>query len=113
MMVGPIKKVTGGLPLTACVLICLTLTPAMANDPLAELKVGVPGPVGALIERFVYCTHWAGEESYDAARRAEINHAIKDLRCTALDRDEKRILKVYGKDERVRNSIKKAKEGIL
>ena len=37
MMVGPIKKVTGGLPLTACVLICLTLTPAMANDPLAEL----------------------------------------------------------------------------
>ena len=101
------------LLLMACLLTCLTLTPAMANDPLAELKAGLPGPVGALIERFVYCIHWAGEEPYDAARRAEINHAIRDLRCTVLDRDEKRILKVYGKDERVRSSIKRAKEGIL
>lgn len=95
-----------------CLLGCLMFAPGMAaseTDPLAELKTGVPRPVGALIERIVSCHHWAGEEPYDAARRAEINEAIRDLRCRALERDEKRIQKTYGKDEQVRRRLEKVK----
>lgn len=99
-----------------CLLTCLppVLGRAQtATDPLAELTRGMPRPVAAFIERIVYCEHWAGEEPYNAERRAEINAAIRELRCTALGRDENRILNTYGKDERVRRNIDKAKAGIL
>jgi hypothetical protein len=102
--------------LAVCLLTGLTLTPCLAEtakDPLAELQAGLPLPVAALIERIVDCAHWGGEEPYDAARRAEINKAVRELRCTALERDEKRLLKTWGQDERVRSRINKAKEGIL
>jgi len=102
--------------LAVCLLTGLSLSPCQAEtakDPLAELKAGLPPPVAALIERIVDCEHWGGEEPYDAARRAEINKAVKELRCGALDRDEKRLLKTWGQDERVRSRINKAKEGIF
>jgi len=35
------------------------------------------------LQRRTDCNHWAGEEGYDAARRAEINAAYAKLRCAA------------------------------
>jgi hypothetical protein len=47
--------------------------PAASDDPAART---VPADVEALIERWEMCHHWAGEEPYDAERRAEIEAGI-------------------------------------
>lgn len=102
--------------LAVCLLTGLSLSPCLAEtakDPLAELQAGLPRPVAALIERIVGCEHWGGEEPYDAARRAEINKAVRELRCATLARDEKRLLKTWGQDEKVRSRINRAKDGIF
>jgi len=43
--------------------------------------------VTRFVERAEMCNHWAGEEPYDAARRAEIDRNLRDLRCTTITRD--------------------------
>jgi hypothetical protein len=47
------------------------------------------------LKRIQDCQHWAGEEGYDAARRAEINAAYTKLRCAALDADEDALKRRY------------------
>ena len=39
------------------------------------------------IERAEMCEHFAGEEPYDDARRAEIDRNLRELRCTTITRD--------------------------
>lgn len=60
---------------------------------LAERVAAQPKTVRAFIARRTDCNHWGGEEPYDAARRREINRAVRDLRCTRLDRDEAKLIK--------------------
>lgn len=43
--------------------------------------------VARFVERAQMCEHWMGEEPYDAARRAEIDGNLSDLRCTTVRRD--------------------------
>jgi hypothetical protein len=43
--------------------------------------------VTRFVERAGMCEHWMGEEPYDAARRAEIDGNLNDLRCTTVRRD--------------------------
>ena len=43
--------------------------------------------VTRFVERAQMCEHWAGEEPYDDARRAEIERNLRDLRCTTITRD--------------------------
>lgn len=43
--------------------------------------------VTRFVERAQMCEHWMGEEPYDEARRAEIDKALTDMRCTTLPRD--------------------------
>jgi len=43
--------------------------------------------VARFVERAGMCEHWMGEEPYDAARRAEIDGNLTDLRCTTVRRD--------------------------
>jgi hypothetical protein len=79
-------------------------------DQVKELQKGMPGPVASLILRIVECNHWSGEEGYDAARRAEIEKAVSELRCEDLEKDENVVLKQYGSNPAVRGSIKAAKD---
>lgn len=53
--------------------------------------------VTRFLERAEMCKHWGGEEPYDAARRAEIDGNLRDLRCTTLTRDGE-ALKLSRKD---------------
>lgn len=53
--------------------------------------------VTRFVERAEMCEHWAGEEPYDAARRAEIDRNLNDLRCTTIRRDGE-ALKLSRKD---------------
>lgn len=47
-----------------------------------------PGDVGVYMDRAEACWHFAGEEGYDAARRAEIGRALRELGCAGLKSDE-------------------------
>jgi hypothetical protein len=67
-----------------------------------------PRDVARYIERREGCNHWAGEEGYDAARRAEINKVIADLKCTALGRDEKILRHRYRHNPVTLRALKKA-----
>ena len=53
--------------------------------------------VTRFVERAQMCEHWAGEEPYDDARRAEIEGNLTDLRCTTVRRDGQ-ALKLSRKD---------------
>ena len=57
----------------------------------------LPGEVTRFLERREGCDHWTGEEPYDAERRAEIEAAIADLRCTTIERDEARLRKRHAR----------------
>jgi hypothetical protein len=74
------------------------------------LAAALPHAVSAYIDRRQGCNHWAGEEGYDAARRAEINKAIADLKCTALGRDERALRHRYRHNPAVLGQIKKARD---
>ncbi len=53
--------------------------------------------VDRFVERAEMCDHWSGEEPYDEARRAEIEDALGDMRCSTLLRDGE-ALKLSRKD---------------
>lgn len=93
------------------VLLCFLATQTSASDdPLANLKKGQPGDVKKLIDRLAGCSHWSGEEPYDADRRREIALAMSDLKCDQLAKDEAAIRKRYAKQERVLKVLRQAKE---
>jgi hypothetical protein len=93
------------------ILLCLFAAQAAASDdPLASLKAGQPGDVKKLIDRLAGCTHWSGEEPYDAERKREISLAMKDLRCDRLEKDEAAARKRYAKRPGVLNVLQQAKE---
>jgi hypothetical protein len=56
------------------------------------------------------CQHWAGEEGYDAARRAEINAAYAKLRCAALDADEDALKRRYNGNPALVRALDAAKK---
>lgn len=51
--------------------------------------------VAELIDRIASCNHWLGEEPYDEDRAKEIDAAVGELRCDALEADEAKVLERY------------------
>jgi hypothetical protein len=62
---------------------------------LRQRLAAMPRPVAKFVERRADCNHWTGEEPYDAPRRAEIERAIRDLRCARIEEDELLIRRRY------------------
>lgn len=75
----------------------LTMLLALAGEAatLRQRLDAMPRPVAKFVERRADCNHWTGEEPYDAPRRAEIERAIRDLRCARIEEDEARIRRRY------------------
>lgn len=65
------------------------------TNPLTDLTTGQPKDVAAIAERIAMCTHFAGEEPYDAARQKEIAFSMKKYGCDRLDTDEAVLRKRY------------------
>ncbi len=80
--------------------------PARADPALslAERK-SLPAEVVAYLDRRMGCTHWSGEDAYDAARGRQIAAAVKTLRCDAIGADVKRLRQRYGRDPAVRKAL--------
>lgn len=48
----------------------------------------LPADLQRFIARREACNHWAGEEGYDAARRRQIERALREQRCDSLGAEE-------------------------
>ncbi|HEX2559352.1 hypothetical protein [Phenylobacterium sp.] len=57
-------------------------------DELQRRVEAAPEDVRAFVARRAECDHWAGEEPYEAERRADIEAAIAELRCAEIEEDE-------------------------
>lgn len=82
------------------------------NEDITVINKGMPKSVKLFNERQIECNHWGGEEPYDKARLKEIIAATTKLRCNALEKEEKILLKKYKARPDVSDSIKKAKDFI-
>lgn len=58
-----------------------------ARDTIVEAATTTPMDVLDFVGRVNLCEHWAGEEGHDAERRADIEAAVRALRCDALPAD--------------------------
>jgi hypothetical protein len=72
-----------------------------------------PADVAGYVMRRAGCNHWAGEEGYDAARRAEINREEAALRCSQIDGDEAALTKRYGGRPQILRQIRAARQAML
>lgn len=68
----------------------------------------LPADAQAYVTRRRGCNHWGGEDAYDEARGREIAAAAKALRCDAVDADEARLRRRYGKDPAVLKAFDRA-----
>ncbi|GJI94023.1 hypothetical protein RugamoR57_07410 [Duganella caerulea] len=91
-------------------LIFVSLAAQAEEGALAELTKGQPKAVASVVERIAMCTHFAGEEPYDAARGREIAAAMKKYRCDKLDKDEAALRKRYQGNAAVLGVLQKAHE---
>ena len=77
--------------LAACQPAAEPAAPAAPAEAAPAAEAAAPAtpadPVAAFVERAETCMHFAGEEGYDAARRAELASAIAENRCEALPAD--------------------------
>lgn len=80
------------------------------DDPLASLKKGQPKDVSELVDCFVGCNHWSGEEPYDAERKREISSAISDLKCARVAKDEAAARQRYANKPATIKALQRARE---
>lgn len=62
----------------------MTLFGLIVAQVVMATSPALPPHAAKWVERYDECEHWLGEEPYDAARRREIDKAIKTV-CTGLD----------------------------
>jgi hypothetical protein len=74
----------------------LLLSPVEDDQEIFRTRVeSAPQKVATFIERRANCNHFTGEEPYDAERAADLEKAIRELRCGRLSRDERRLARAY------------------
>ncbi|MCA0248951.1 MAG: hypothetical protein LCH93_20250 [Proteobacteria bacterium] len=75
--------------------------PAQDLDAILErfnaARKTAPTEIAAYMDRAEGCWHFAGEEPYDDARRAEINRALIELECTTLKADGQALRRKYAR----------------
>lgn len=87
--------IAAGTALAACI-----LARPLSAEPTKPAGAGpkLPADAAAYVARRKGCNHWGGEEAYDAARGRDIAAALTSLRCDAIDADEARLRRRYGKN---------------
>jgi hypothetical protein len=86
----------------------LTLTNVHVNEALSALVEQVPAEVFAWLQRSSACAHWSGEEPYDAERMAEIQRALAEARCGALEADEQTLRREHAENAPVLDMLGRA-----
>ncbi len=84
---------------------CSFVDSGYAAGSVADAARAPPRSVRVFAERAELCMHFAGEEGYEARRRAEINRAYKKYRCSALSADKIKLLNAYRTNSPVTTAI--------
>ncbi len=93
----------------ACASACLAAeSPALPADAPPS-PPGTPKDAAAFISRTAACNHWAGEEAYSPQRAKEIRQAVRRLKCSRLEADERRLREKYRGAPAVLEAIEEAK----
>ena len=70
-------------------------------DALRTRVEKAPREVALFIERRAGCNHFLGEERYDRHRRAQIEKALRELKCGRIARDERALRRTYRQEASV------------
>ncbi len=73
----------------------LILTHLDVQDAFLSIAATVPTDIYDYAGRRLACDHWGGEDPYDADRRAEIEAAVTELRCSSLGTDGEALKAKY------------------
>jgi hypothetical protein len=87
----------------------LTLTNVHINEALSAVVERVPVEVFAWLQRSSVCAHWSGEEPYDAERTAEIQSALAEARCAALEADGQALRREHAENAPVLDMLARAR----
>lgn len=89
------RRLTRPTLLAVAIMLCAGGALAQSQIPLDvalerfnAARKTAPRDVAAYMDRHEACWHFAGEDAYDAARRAEINRALDELNCSNLKDDQ-------------------------
>lgn len=104
-------RIASTITSAVAILAAAVSVPAAAQDLDAILKrfnaarKTAPADVGAYMDRAEGCWHFAGEEPYDAARRAEIERALSELNCSRLRQDAQALRRKYARSAPVLDAL--------
>lgn len=103
------KGRTAAIGLGAALALSILAQP-LAAEPTKPVGTGpkLPADAVAYVTRRKGCNHWGSEVAYDAARGRDIAAAVTSLRCDAIDADEARLRRRYGKDPTVLKALDKS-----
>ena len=65
----------------------------------------LPVEVSAFLERRIQCIHWADEEAYDDQRAAEIDEALRQLRCDSVEAEEAGLRRRFARAQPVLKAL--------
>jgi len=82
----------------------------VASPPLRTAVESSPKAVAKFIKRRATCNHFLGEEPYDDERAAELNKAVRELRCSRIERDERGLRRKFAADQTVLQLLDKTTE---
>lgn len=86
----------------------LVLSHVSVRDSIIDSAIMTPAKVFDFAGRWAGCTHWGGEEGYDADRRAQISAAVTELRCSSLEADGAALRRDYAESPRILALIARA-----
>lgn len=89
----------------------LVLSHVSVRDSIIDSAISTPTKVFDYAGRWAGCAHWGGEEGYDAERLAQINAAVTELRCSALEADGAALRREYADSPSLLALIARAEAG--
>lgn len=79
----------------------------------AETRVAAaPRRVSAFVARRAGCNHFLGEEPYDRERAAQLEKALRQLRCDRIDADQQRLRMAYAGDHAILQRLDEMKDSL-
>lgn len=70
----------------------------ISGDPAIQRRIDqAPKPVHEFIERRAGCNYFASEYPYSKERERDLLRKARSLRCTALERDERALRRLFAR----------------
>lgn len=81
-------------------------------DELNQLEGGRPPEIAMYTDRLALCQHWSDDGGLAGPRIPPLKSAIAELKCEALEREERRLRSKYAKSPNVLKALDEANDAI-